>query len=118
MAGLSTHVLDVAKGAPAHGVRIEFFTCSGDDSRQKILETRTNKDGRTDQPILKPEHMKTGTYELVFHIGDYFAGEGAAVSNPPFLDRVAIRFTIADRNQHYHVPLLAAPWSYTTYRGS
>ena len=115
---LSTHVLDLTRGRPAAGVRIELFaivaTAEGSETRQRLAETRTNADGRTDAPLLAGETMRTGTFELVFHAGDYF-GE------PPerrFLDRVPIRFAIHDAAGHYHVPLLVTPWAYQTYRGS
>ena len=62
--------------------------------------------------------MAVGRYELTFHVGAYFAALGAPVADPPFLDRIPVRFAIADPEAHYHVPLLVSPWSYSTYRGS
>ncbi len=62
--------------------------------------------------------MAAGRYELIFHVGEYFAGRGYNLPEPSFLDRVPVRFAISDATQHYHVPLLVTPWSYTTYRGS
>jgi 5-hydroxyisourate hydrolase len=59
-----------------------------------------------------------GTYELVFMVGEYFTAMGNPQADPPFLDAVTLRFTIAEPDGHYHVPLLCTPWSYTTYRGS
>jgi 5-hydroxyisourate hydrolase len=78
----------------------------------------TNADGRTDAPLLAGEAMRVGTYEIAFHVGDYFRGAGAVLADPPFLDVVPVRFSIADVDGHYHVPLLASPWAYSTYRGS
>jgi 5-hydroxyisourate hydrolase len=75
-------------------------------------------DGRTDQPLLIGTDFKPGTYMLTFHLADYFGRAGSALSDPPFLDLVPLRFSIADPDGHYHVPLLATPWSYATYRGS
>jgi hypothetical protein len=69
-------------------------------------------------PLLEGAALLAGVYELVFHAGRYFTGQGVALSNPPFLDEVVIRFGIGDAAQHYHVPLLVSPWSYSTYRGS
>ena len=118
MAGLTTHVLDTANGRPADGVRVELFAI-GDDGPARLLATAiTNADGRTDAPLIEPAARATGRYELVFHVGDYFAGRGHDLPEPPFLDRVPVRFAIADATRHYHVPLLASPWTYTTYRGS
>jgi len=107
---ITTHVLDTAKGRPGAGMKVEFSVLEGKD--WKPLKTvTTNKDGRTDQPLLEGEMLKAGTYQLLFHVGEYF-GEKA------FLDLVPIRFGIADASVHYHVPLLCSPWGYTTYRGS
>lgn len=117
MGRLSTHVLDTVNGKPAGGIAIELFALEG-ESRRSVLRTVTNADGRTDAPLMIGEAFRTGTYELVFEVGAYFKGLGAAASNPPFLDIVPIRFTIAEPDGHYHVPLLVSPWSYSTYRGS
>lgn len=117
MGRLTTHILDTANGTPAAGVTIELFSCDGE---RKLLKTvATNADGRTDQPLLDTDAFKLGRWELVFHIGDYFIAKGQASSGEgmPFLDRVPICFGLGE-DAHYHVPLLASPWSYSTYRGS
>jgi 5-hydroxyisourate hydrolase len=110
---LSTHVLDTANGRPAAGLEIELFKIKGDE-RSALKTVRTNADGRTDEPLLNEDEFERGIYEIVFHVGEYF-GEGG---EPPFLDRVPLRFGVSDSEAHYHVPLLASPWSYSTYRGS
>jgi 5-hydroxyisourate hydrolase len=107
MGRLTTHVLDTARGRPGAGVRVELHDADG----KKLADVRTNADGRTDAPLLDGERLRAGTYQLLFHMGAYFGGEG-------FFDVVPVRFRIADANAHYHVPLLCTPWSYTTYRGS
>ena len=110
MGKLTTHVLDTAHGKPGAGMEIELWKLdSGDWSVLKKI--KTNSDGRTDRPLLEGEALGAGTYQLVFHVGEYYEAEG-------FLDLVPVRFRIADPGQHYHVPLLCSPWSYTTYRGS
>lgn len=115
---LSTHVLDTVSGRPAPGVKITLHEI-GASARGLLKETITNADGRTDAPLIGGEPLRVGTYELAFHIGAYFASrKHAIVADPPFLDVVPIRFAIAEPEGHYHVPLLATPWSYTTYRGS
>ncbi len=111
---LTTHVLDTARGRPAAGVAVELWRLDGE--RRLLKTVRTNADGRTDAPLLAEGELETGTYELVFAVGAYFAAHGAA--QPPFLDLVPVRFGIADPAVHYHVPLLVAPWAYSTYRGS
>ncbi len=116
-AKLSTHVLDTANGCPAEGLQIELWYSS--EGKLKLLKTvRTNADGRTDQPLLGTDEMKSGQYELIFHVGDYFARRHAVSTPVRFLDRVPVRFGIADANASYHVPLLCSPWAYSTYRGS
>jgi 5-hydroxyisourate hydrolase len=111
---LTTHVLDTMRGKPGAGIRIELYAVEGLTAR-RVADTVTNADGRTDTPLLAGEALKAGRYELLFHIGDYFRRGGI---DSPFLDVVPVRFAIADAAAHYHVPLLASPWSYTTYRGS
>jgi 5-hydroxyisourate hydrolase len=118
MGRLSTHVLDTVNGRPAAGVRLTLDRLAPDASRRRIAETTTNADGRTDQPLLAGDTLEPGTYELTFAIGAYFRALGTALPEPAFLDIVPIRFGIADPAGHYHVPLLASPWSYATYRGS
>lgn len=113
---LTTHVLDTAKGVPASDLRIELYRLDQQE-RVKLKDVRTNHDGRCDEPLLAGVAMQTGQYELLFHVGDYFniqRNEGGFA----FLDQVPLRFGIGDANQHYHVPLLASPFSYSTYRGS
>jgi len=117
MARLSTHVLDTMNGKPAAGVKIALYRLDG-ETRSLVKEVVTNADGRTDSPLLTGEEYKTGQYELVFRIGDYFRGLGATLPQPAFLDVVPLRFGMAEADGHYHVPLLASPWSYSTYRGS
>lgn len=116
MGRLTTHVLDTADGVPARGMRVELYRLDG--SPQLLATLDTNADGRAPAPLLEGEAFRTGAYELRFHVADYFRTRGAALSEPPFLDVVTIRFGIGDGTKHYHVPLLVSPWSYSTYRGS
>lgn len=115
---LSTHVLDLASGRPAAGMRIELFRLSAGHPPVLVKSVETNNDGRTEAPLLAPAEMATGTYELLFHVAEYFSSKHMLASRPPFLDRVPVRFGIADTDSNYHVPLLVTPWSYSTYRGS
>ena len=115
MGTLTTHVLDTARGKPAGGMEVELLRLEPADGTRELLKTvRTNADGRTDEPLLRSTEFERGVYEISFHVGEYF-GEG---DEPPFLDVVPIRFGISDPDAHYHVPLLASPYSYATYRGS
>jgi 5-hydroxyisourate hydrolase len=112
---LTTHVLDTARGCPAAGMAIELYRLSGAE-RTHLRRVETNADGRTDGPILPEEEFEPGSYELLFHAGDYLRGTGD-LPEPPFLDVVPIRFGMAGKS-HYHVPLLISPYGYATYRGS
>src|SRR5271154_4233276 len=117
---LSTHVLDNVRGGPAAGVKVALYEI-GASARALIVATTTNADGRTAAPLMGGGPLRIGTYELQFTVGDYFSGDhfgGLPASDPPFLDVVPIRFSVAEPEGHYHVPLLVTPWSYSTYRGS
>lgn len=118
MTGLTTHVLDTASGKPAAGLVIDLYRIE-EEARTKIKSVTTNADGRVDGgPILIGESFVVGTYELVFHAGDYLRGCGVVLTEPAFLDVIPIRFGISDVTAHYHVPLLISPYGYSTYRGS
>lgn len=114
---LSTHVLDTYHGRPAEGVGVTLHEI-GASARGLLVQATTNADGRTDKPLIAGEPLRIGTYELQFAIGAYFARAGVPAADPPFLDMVPIRFSIAEPEGHYHVPLVTTPWSYSTYRGS
>jgi 2-oxo-4-hydroxy-4-carboxy-5-ureidoimidazoline decarboxylase len=114
---LSTHVLDTLAGRPAAGVRIALHEI-GASARGLLKEAITSADGRTDAPLIAGEPLRIGTYELTFDVGAYFKRGLRPLAEPPFIDQVPIRFSIAEPEGHYHVPLLVTPWSYTTYRGS
>jgi 5-hydroxyisourate hydrolase len=116
---LTTHVLDTAQGCPAAGMGIELYRIDQTTGKVQNLKTlKTNSDGRTDQPLFIEDEFQVGCYEIIFAVGEYFHQSSLILPDPPFLDRVPIRFGIADINAHYHVPLLVSPWSYSTYRGS
>lgn len=118
MGKLSTHVLDTVQGCPAVGVVLELWQHHPHNEIHFVKRLRTNGDGRTDELLLSAEEMRVGQFEIRFKIGDYFAEQGILLSEPRFLDEVPIRFAIFDSEQGYHVPLLASPWAYSTYRGS
>ncbi|MDE1171234.1 MAG: hydroxyisourate hydrolase [Verrucomicrobium sp.] len=114
MSKLSTHVLDTCHGRPAAGLTIELFRLESGGARTLLQTAATNADGRTDAPLLSGEAVQAGSYELLFHLGAYFQSLGVP---SPFLDEVPVRFAM-EAGGSYHVPLLASPWAYTTYRGS
>ena len=116
MGRLTTHVLDTARGRPGAGITIELYAFG--EERRFLMTTTTDEDGRCPRPLLEADAMVQGIYELVFHAGDYWREAGIELPDPPFLDRVVIRFGIASPAQHYHLPLLLSPFGYSTYRGS
>jgi len=113
---LTTHVLDTARGCPADGMTIDLFRIEG-EAHTHLKTVTTNSDGRTDAQILPADEFETGVYELVFHAGAYLDRTGTPPEEPRFLDIIPIRFGMSQA-QHYHVPLLLSPFSYSTYRGS
>ena len=115
MGRLTTHILDTANGKPAGNVALRLFAIG--ETRAMCASAVTNDDGRTEAPLLEGDAMQAGLYELEFDVGSYFSAQGNLMSDPPFLDTVVIRFSVRS-DEHYHVPLLVSPWSYSTYRGS
>jgi 5-hydroxyisourate hydrolase len=117
MGKLTTHVLDTAHGCPAAGMAVSLYRIDA-AAAFRIKQIVLNDDGRADSPLLADASLVPGRYRLVFSVAAYFRARGAALAEPPFLDEVPLDFGIADAALHYHVPLLASPWSYSTYRGS
>ena len=115
MTKLTTHCLDTFSGKPAKGIKVDIYTISG--KKEKINSTILNNNGRSDKALLEGSNFKEGEYELVFFVGDYFKNI-PNLPKIPFLNEVIIRFGISNSKEHYHVPLLVSPWSYSTYRGS
>jgi 2-oxo-4-hydroxy-4-carboxy-5-ureidoimidazoline decarboxylase len=115
---LSTHVLDTHGGRPAAGISVVLTELSDLGEARVVARTVTNSDGRTDQPLIGGRPVPIGRYELMFSVGEYFAGRNVPMSDPPFLDQIPLRFSVSDPEGHLHVPLLVTPWSYGTYRGS
>ena len=115
MTKLTTHCLDTFSGKPAKGVKVDVYLVS--DKREKINTTILNSNGRSDKPLIEGNNFKEGKYELVFFVGDYF-NKITDLPKTPFLNEVVIRFGVSNSKEHYHIPLLVSPWSYSTYRGS
>lgn len=116
MASLTTHVLDTTHGRPASGLLVGLFRLSGNE-RAALVSVKTNQDGRCAKPLLDDQNGLVGLFELDFHVAAYFRESGLALSEPPFLDVVTVRFGMGSEGR-YHVPLLVSPYGYSTYRGS
>ena len=117
MTKLTTHVLDVYSGKPGKGIKVDLYYYENDDQKSKINTIVLNNDGRSDNALIEGVDFKEGKYELIFLVGDYFK-KITEISKIPFLDDVVVKFGISNTKEHYHVPLLVSPWSYSTYRGS
>ena len=117
MGRLTTHVLDAAHGCPGSAIRIALYRVEG-EQLEKIAEAVTNSDGRCDAPLLQGDDYRSGVYQLQFSAGDYYRTKGVKLGERAFLDEVVLRFGIDASQDHYHVPLLISPYSYSTYRGS
>lgn len=117
MGKLTTHVLDTANGCPAAGMGVRLYRFDAEGPKW-LRSLHLNVDGRADGPVLEGDTFTAGRYRLVFEVAAYFRARGDKLPEPAFLDEVPLDFGIADADSHYHVPLLASPWSYSTYRGS
>jgi 5-hydroxyisourate hydrolase len=117
MTKLTTHVLDVYSGKPGKGIKVDLYYYMNDDQKSKINTIVLNNDGRSDKALIEGIDFKEGKYELIFFVGDYFK-KITEISKIPFLDDIVVKFGISNIKEHYHVPLLVSPWSYSTYRGS
>ena len=117
MTKLTTHVLDVYSGKPGKGIKVDLYYYKNDDQKSKINTIVLNNDGRSDNALIEGVDFQEGKYELIFFVGDYFK-KITEISKIPFLDDVVVKFGISNIKEHYHVPLLVSPWSYSTYRGS
>lgn len=115
--GLSTHVLDTMNGCPAAGMAVALYATEA-GQLQLVKRLVLNHDGRTDAPLFDNHSLKLGSYRLSFDVAAYFKARGVVLPEPNFLDVVHLDFGVAHADQHYHVPLLVSPWSYSTYRGS
>jgi 5-hydroxyisourate hydrolase len=112
--GISVHAVDITRGMPAEGMRVEVYALR--EARELLAEGLLAADGSFGHPIA--HSAAAGTYEVLFHAGDYFRSVGAVTSSPPFLDIVPFRFTIANPIEHYHLPLKISPWGFSLFRGS
>jgi 2-oxo-4-hydroxy-4-carboxy-5-ureidoimidazoline decarboxylase len=115
---LSTHVLDTHSGRPAAGIEVELVELSDLGASRVVTRAVTNADGRTAPPLVHGRPVPIGHYEMTFSVGKYFSERKVPTSDPPFLDRIPLRFSVSEPESHLHVPLLVTPWSYATYRGS
>jgi len=113
MGGISTHVLDTARGAPAGGVPVTLET-AGMSTCDVLARALTDPNGRVQALLPEGHRLEAGLYRLTFDTSAYFRAHNVDA----FFPEVTILFEIRDASQHYHVPLLLSPFGYSTYRGS
>jgi 5-hydroxyisourate hydrolase len=113
VSGLSTHVLDTARGRPAAGVAVKLEVDRG-SGWSSVAHATTNDDGRVAQLLPEGVELEPANYRLTFDVGSYHSAHGVS----GFFPEVAIVFTVRDPTRHHHVPLLLSPYGYSTYRGS
>jgi hydroxyisourate hydrolase len=116
MGQLTTHVLDISAGLPAAGLAIDVHEWLS-EAPTLLMTVTTGRDGRAPAPLVSGAAFRAGRYTLTFHIAVYFRARGVMLPEPAFIEEAVIRIGIAHPDQHYHVPLLIAPWSYSVYRG-
>ena len=114
--GISVHAVDVARGRPAQGMQVDIYALEA--VRKMIASGKLAANGALEHPVVHGEGVKEGTYQVIFHVGDYLRATGAPTSTPPFLDLVPFRFTIASAAEHYHLPFKFTPWGFSLFRGS
>tara|TARA_Y100000590_G_scaffold127706_1_gene146020 strand:+ start:3218 stop:3571 length:354 start_codon:yes stop_codon:yes gene_type:complete len=112
---LTTHVLDIYSGKPGKKIKVDIFYIN--NKRVKIKTVILNNNGRSNKPILIGKNFIKGEYEMVFYIAEYYQNK-IKLPKIPFLNEVIVKFGISNANEHYHIPLIVSPWSYSTYRGS
>jgi 5-hydroxyisourate hydrolase len=110
--GISVHAVDVASGRVARGLFVRLTRVEADGTQSTVAEGHIGQTGTLDHPVTTGEGVTEGTYELLLHIGDFFA------QSPRFLDIVPFRFRVFDAAQHYHLPIKFTPWGFSLYRGA
>lgn len=116
--GLSTHVLDTMHGQPAAGMQVSLYCQTRGGEWELVKQLRLNQDGRPAEPLYRDGDLQAGRYRLLFGVAEYYLSRGVMLEQPSFLDEVSVDFGVANPTEHYHVPLLVSPWTYSTYRGS
>ncbi|MEK4566203.1 hydroxyisourate hydrolase [Alkalihalobacillus sp. FSL R5-0424] len=118
MTTLTTHVLDLTRGCPAEGIRVDIYALESNMKKRLISSQQTNADGRMDQPLISSEHFHEGEYEIHYAAGSYFRQHRLIEEKPHFAEWIVTRIFLSAAEEHYHIPLLVSPWGYQVYRGS
>jgi 5-hydroxyisourate hydrolase len=116
-AALTFHAIDTYHGQTVGTLDVDVRFADGDEY-QPLRQFRTARNGRSDGAVLEGDAFRAGRYELVLDVGAYFASLGVALPGQPFLDRVPLRFGVANAGERYHIAVVFGPWSYAYYRGS
>ena len=113
--GISLHAVDVARGVPAHGMRVELWSL--EPTRRLVAEGLLGTNGQLDHPSVQGDGVCAGSHEALFHVGDYLRAQGGDDASP-FLDVLPFRFQVSDVAQHVHLPLKFTAWGCALFRGS
>ena len=113
--GISLHAVDVARGRPASGMHVELWALA--PQRRLVAQGELGANGQLDHPSVSGEGISEGSYEALFHVGDYLRRlEGPTAS--PFLEIVPFRFQVVDVRAHVHLPMKFTAWGFSLFRGS
>lgn len=116
MKPISVHVVDVANGVVARGMRVEVFSLDGEGDAP-VLAGNVGNNGLVED-LENPDHIPPGKYELRLHVGQYYRDRGTTLPEPAFMDVQVFRFGLADGTQHYHLPVKLTPWGMSLFRGA
>ena len=113
--GISLHGVDIARGVPATGLRVELYALA--PRRRLIAEGRLGANGQLDHPVAKGEGVEAGPHECVFHLGEWMRANGYSAAESAFMDELPFRFVVTRVEEHYHLPLKFTPWGISLFRG-
>ena len=114
MKPISIHVVDIANGVVARGMRVQVVHLEGG---QVVLEGKVGNNGLVEDHD-NPDHIEPGVYELRLHVAQYYRDRGTTLPQPPFMDVQVFRFGLSDETQHYHLPVKLSPWGMSLFRGA
>jgi 5-hydroxyisourate hydrolase len=115
MKPISVHVVDVANGVVARGMRVEVVSL--DDGTSTVLAGTVGNNGLVED-LDHSDRIPPGNYELRLHVGDYYRERGTVLPERLFMDVQVFRFGLFDGRQHYHLPVKLSPWGMSLFRGA
>ena len=116
MKPISVHVVDIANGVVARGMRVQIVSLQG-ELTPTVMEGTVGNNGLVEDRE-NPDHIPPGHYELRLHVGQYYRDLGTTLPEPPFMEVQVFRFGLSDATQHYHLPVKLSPWGFSLFRGA